>query len=143
MAEKNNAISPVNGQPTPRGKPFTSESAREAARKRNEKAAAQKSITAAFLRYMGEVVVKEKDGTELTGAQAVAMSIINGAYRGNAEMVKIALSLTGETPSTKIQINTGNLADLIDGLKEPVDYDLHAETAGVDGAVADGQSEAD
>lgn len=138
MAEKQNiTVSPINGQPTPRGKPFTSETAREAARKRNEKAAAQKSITAAFLKYMGEVVTVEKDGTELTGAQAIAKAIISGASKGNAEMVKIALSITGETPSTKIQFNTGNLADLIDGLKEPVDYDLYAETAGADGAVAD------
>lgn len=131
------AVSPVNGQPLPRGRPFTSESAREARRKRTEKEAKQKSIAAAFLQYMGEIVVTEKNGTDLTGAQAIAKSIIRGAMKGNAEMVKIALALTGETPSTKITIANGQLADLIDGLKEPCNYDLHTEAAGADGTVAD------
>ena len=130
-------VSPVNGQPLPRGRPFTSESAREARQRRSEKEAKQKSIAAAFLQYMGEIVVTEKNGTELTGAQAIAKSIIRGAMKGNAEMVKIALALTGETPSTKITITNGQLADLIDGLKEPVTDDLHTETAGADGTVAD------
>lgn len=140
MADKpkkqNKAVSPVNGQPIPRGKQFTSETAREARKKRTEKEQAQKSITEAFKRYMGEIVVVEKDGTQLTGAQAIAKSIIRGATKGNAEMVKIALAITGETPSTKIQINSGCLADLIDGLKEPVTDDLYTETAGADGTVA-------
>lgn len=134
---KETAVSPVNGQPLPRGRPFTSESAREARRRRSEKEAKQKSIAAAFLQYMGEVVVTEKNGTEITGAQAIAKSIIRGAMKGNAEMVKIALALTGETPSTKITITNGQLADLIDGLKEPVTDDLHTEATGADGALED------
>lgn len=135
------AVSPVNGQPTPRGRPFTSESAREAQRRRVEKQAAQKSITAAFLRYMQEYVISDKNGNQLTGAQAIAMSIIKGASKGNAEMVKIALAITGETPKAKIEIETGQLAQLIDGLREPCDDDLYAETAGDDGAVAQGEAE--
>lgn len=130
-------VSPVNGQPVPRGKQFTSETASEAARKGHQKRAAKKSITAAFLKYMGEIVAVEKDGTQLTGAQAIAKSIIRGATKGNAEMVKIALAIAGETPTAKIEINNGSLADLIEGLKEPCTDDLHAETARADGAVAD------
>lgn len=91
-------VSPRNGQPVPAGIKFTSATARDAARKRHNKMAAQKSITAAFLQYLVEVVETEKDGTQLTGAQAIAKSIIRGAAKGNAEMVKIALALTGETP---------------------------------------------
>ena len=135
--KQNKAVSPVNGQPLPRGRQFTSETAREARAKRTAKEAAQKSITSAFLQYMGEVVAVEKDGTALTGAQAIAKSIIRGATKGNAEMVKIALAITGETPSTKIQIDSGSLADLIDGLKEPCNDDLHTEATGADGAMAD------
>lgn len=134
--KKERPVSPINGQPTPRGKPFTSESAREAARKKNAKYAAQKSITAAFLELMGEVVTVDKNGREYTGAQAIAQSIIKGAMKGSPEMVKIALSLCGETPSTKITVETGQLANLIDGLKEPCD-DLYTETAGIDGAMED------
>lgn len=42
-----------------------------------------------------------------------------------------------------VSLNTGQLADLIDGLKEPVDDDLYSETAGVDGTLAQEQTEAD
>lgn len=106
----NIAVSPVNGQPVPRGRQFTSETAREARRKRAEKEQAHKSITAAFLKYMGEVVATEKDGTQLTGAQAIAKSIIRGATKGNAEMVKIALAITGETPALKTEASL-NIVD--------------------------------
>lgn len=136
--KQNTAVSPVNGQPVPRGQKFTSDTAKKAREKRTQKEQAQKSITAAFLQCMVEVVAKDKDGTQLTGAQAIAKSIIRGAMKGNAEMVKIALALTGETPNTKIQINSGQLAELIDGLKEPVTDGIHAEAAGVNGAMADG-----
>lgn len=109
--EKSNiAVSPVNGQPTPRNGGFTSETAREARRIRTEKERAQKSITTAFQKYMGEVVATEKDGTELTGAQAIAKSIIRGATKGNAEMVKIALAITGETPALKTEASL-NIVD--------------------------------
>ena len=47
---------------------------------------------------MEEVVATDKEGNKLTGAQAIAKAIINGAMKGSPEMVKIALSLTGETP---------------------------------------------
>lgn len=117
--KQNRAASPVNGVPTPRGRPFTSETAREAARKGQQKRAAQKSITAAFMQLMGEIVTTDKNGRQYTGAQAIAQSIIKGAMKGNAEMVKIALALTGETPTQKISIAQGQLADLIDGLMEP------------------------
>ncbi len=133
--QKKQAVSPVNGQPLPRGRQFTSETAREARQKRTEKENTQKSITQAFLTYMGEIVAKDKDGTELTGAQAIAKSIIRGASKGSAEMVKIALSITGESPSAKVQINNGNLADLIDGLKEPITHDLYTQTTGIDGTM--------
>ena len=139
--KQNKAVSPVNGQPLPRGRQFTSETAREARRKRTEKEAAQKSITAAFMKYMGEVVVTEKDGTMLTGAQAIAKSIIRGATKGNAEMVKIALDLTGETPTKKVEIANGQMEEIINSLREP--YDIHAEAAAIIGSMADESAEED
>ena len=96
-------VSPVNGVPTPRGKPFTSETAREARQKRTAKEAAEKSITAAFTRLMGEYIAKDDHGNAITGAEAIARSVIKGASKGNAEMVKIALAITGETPAVKIE----------------------------------------
>ena len=100
--KKNMPVSPINGQEVPRGRPFTSETAREARQKRAEKERAKNSITAAFFEYMGKAVAVEKDGAPLTGAQAIAKSIIQGAAKNNAKMVEIALALTGELPATKI-----------------------------------------
>ena len=141
--EKKRPVSPRSGAPLPRGKPFTAESARIARQKRTEKEQRQRSITEAFLASMGEIVGKDEHGQPMTGAQAIAKSIIRGATKGSADMVRIALAMTGETPATKVQINTGNLGDLIEGLKEPVQNDIYAETAGLDGGLAEEQTEKD
>ena len=133
--EKKIAISPKSGAPMPHGKPFTAETARKARQKRTEKEQTAKSITAAFLASMSEVVGKDEHGDPMTGAQAIAKSIISGATKGSAEMVKIALAMTGETPSTKIEINSGSLTDLINGLKEPIIDDIHAEATRLDGGL--------
>lgn len=130
-------VSPVNGQPVPRGRKFTSETASEAARKGHEKRAAKKSISKAFAQLMGEPVLTDKNGRTYTGAEAIANAIIKGAVNGNAKMVEIALALAGETPSVKVTVANGQLADLIDGLREPIENDLYQEATGADGAVAD------
>lgn len=136
MADKNQKkASPINGQPPPRGKPFTSETAREARRKRAEQEQAQKSITKAFQARMSHVFVDPKTGQQRTGAEIIADSIIKGAMNGNAKMVEIALDIMGETPTKRIEVADGRLADLIEGLKE--NNDLYTETESVDAAMAD------
>lgn len=108
-------MSPVNGQPLPRGKPFTSETAREARQKRTEKDNERQSIAAAFRKNMNQVFKDEK-GNEMTGAEIIAQSIIKGANNGNAKMVEIALSLMGEKPSDTViaQLRGGNVVIEID-----------------------------
>lgn len=96
-------VSPVNGQPLPRGKPFTSESAREARQIRTKKESEQRSIAAEFRKRMGEKF-RDEQGNELTGAEIIAQSIIKGANNGNAKMVEIALSLLGEKPAERILV---------------------------------------
>lgn len=113
-------VSPINGQPVPRGKPFTSETAREARLKRAEKERREKSITKAFLALMEETFTDKKTGKTQSGAEVIAYSVLKGAMNNNAKMVEIALAIVGETPATKIDIRSdGQLAALIDGLKEP------------------------
>lgn len=101
MADKprkqNKAVSPVNGVPTPRGKPFTPETAREARQKRTEKEREEKSIVEAFKRALAEEYM-DKSGKTRTGAEMIAASIIKGAVNGNAKIIEIALALIGELP---------------------------------------------
>lgn len=96
--------SPINGQPTPRGKPFTSETAREARRKRTEKEQARVSVSEPVLRMLGEKI-KAKDGTEMTAAEGIARKIIGLALGGNKDMINLVLAFLGETPTAKVEVS--------------------------------------
>lgn len=102
--DKERPVSPVNGQPLPRGKPFTSETAREAARKSNKVKSERASIVAAFRKNLNKVFTN-RGGAEMTGAEIIAQSIFKGADNGNAKMVEIALALIGEKPAENVNIN--------------------------------------
>lgn len=66
------------------------------------------------------------------------------AEKNAAMAIFLGKNYLGQSDVMRVESRAdGSLADLIDGLKEPVDYDLHAETASVDGAVADEQAETD
>ena len=98
-------VSPRNGQPVPEnGNKFTSETAREAAKKSNQVQKERRSIAAAFRKNMNQVFKDEK-GNEMTGAEIIAKSIIKGANNGNAKMVEIALGLLGEKPAEIVNVN--------------------------------------
>ena len=90
---------------------------------------------------MGEYIAKDDHGNAITGAVAIARSVIKGASKGNAEMVKIALALLGETPVKKIEVANGQLEEIINSLREP--YDVHAEAAAIIGGMADEPATAD
>lgn len=98
------ASSPINGQPTPRGKPFTSETAREARRKRTEKDRAKVSIVEPVLKQLGEKITA-KDGTTMTVAEGIARQIIKMALSGNKDMINLVLALLGETPAAKVEVS--------------------------------------
>ena len=99
-------VSPVNGQPLPRGKPFTSETAREAAQKSNKVQSERKSIAAAFKKNMSELhTIKENgEARQYTGAEIIARSIMTACNKGNANAMNIALALMGEKPAENINI---------------------------------------
>lgn len=102
---KGKPVSPRNGNSVPRGKPFTSETAREAAQKSNESQKARRSILAAFKKDAAEMFHDKETGREMTGAEIISRSIIKGAMNGNAKMVEIALGLLGEKPAETLNVN--------------------------------------
>ena len=97
-------VSPRNGQPVPHGHRFTSETAREAARKSNQVQAEKKSIAKELKKKMNQIF-KDENGNEMSGAEIIAQSIIKGANNGNAKMVEIALALLGEKPPEILNVN--------------------------------------
>lgn len=94
-------VSPVNGQPVPRGRPFTSESAREANRTRTEKHRARASVTASVRKKLPETV----EGADGTKAEAVADAIIDGSIAGNVKMIELLLAIIGEDPAQRIEVS--------------------------------------
>lgn len=66
------------------------------------------------------------------------------AQKSAAMAIFLGKNYLGQTDRQEIVAgNTGQLASLIDGLKEPMVYDLHTEAAGLDGAVEDESLKAD
>lgn len=111
MSENNTArpVSPINGQPLPRGKPFTSDSAREARQKRTKADSERASIAEAFRKQMRETFMVHDKRTgkqvEKTGAEVIADSIIQACSKGNANAMNIALGLLGEKPAESVNVN--------------------------------------
>lgn len=103
-------VSPVNGQPLPRGKPFTSETAREARQKRTNIDADRRSIAEAFKKNMSQLhtMTDKRTGetVQKTGAEIIADSIMTACNKGNANAMNIALALLGEKPAEKIAFTT-------------------------------------
>lgn len=119
MENKERPVSPRNGQPLPRGKPFTSETAREAAQKSNHLQAERKSIAASFRKNMMELMTVKENGKEVqrTGAEIIARSIMTACNKGNANAMNIALALMGEKPAEAISIITTDFAALDDAFR--------------------------
>lgn len=107
LKEKARPVSPINGQPLPKGKQFTSETAREARDKRTAIEAERKSIARAFKKNMLELhEMRDRNGkiVSKTGAEIIAESIMVACNKGNANAMNIALGLMGEKPAEKIMI---------------------------------------
>ena len=114
MSDKQRPVSPVNGQPIPRGKPFTSETAREARQKRTKIEAERQSIAQAFRKNMLELQTVKEGGKEVqrTGAEIIARSIMTACNKGNANAMNIALALMGEKPAENINITSADFSAL-------------------------------
>ena len=99
-------VSPVNGQPLPRGKPFTRDSARDAARKSAAARAQRRSIADALMRMLGQRIIDPDTGEAMTVAERVAAAIIRDATSGdmragNVRMMQLLLTLAGEGPEAQ------------------------------------------
>ncbi len=67
------------------------------------------------------------------------------ASKGNTSMlIFLGKNYLGQADTMRMEANVadGKLADLIDGLKEPFNDDVHSEATGVDALVADEPTEA-
>lgn len=87
-------VSPVNGQPVPRGRPFTSESAREANRARTEKHRARASVIASVQKKLSEVVGGRAGDNK--GGGGGGRDPCRDPMAGNVKMIELLLAIIGE-----------------------------------------------
>ena len=86
-------------------------------------------------------VFKAKRGR---GKVALRRWQMQAAQKGNTSMlIFLGKNYLAQTDAMRVEANVadGRLADLIDGLKEPSNDDLHEETVGVDALMADEPTE--
>lgn len=101
-------VSPINGQPLPKGRQFTSETAREAAKKSNEKQALERSLRKCLLKELNKTRLM-KDGRELTGREAMCEAAVAMSLK-NPRFWELIRDTIGEKPTDNV-----NLASSFDG----------------------------
>lgn len=95
--------SPVNGQPLPRGRPITSESAGELAQKSHEAKKENGTIRNALLRELAKTK-RMKDGRELTGWEAMAEAAVVMSVK-NPRFWELVRDTIGEKPVDNMNLN--------------------------------------
>lgn len=96
-------VSPVNGQPLPRGKPFEpGEQQREISRKAGKRSAQvkkeRKTLREELLMLLSE---KQEDGR--TGQASMSVSLLQQAIKGNVKAYEIIRDTIGEKPVEHVE----------------------------------------
>lgn len=105
-------VSPVNGQPLPRGKPFepgerAREIGRNGGRKSQKKAKERKTLREDLLAVLTDMTIPQKDtGKKVPVQEALSIAVIKAALNGNVRAYEIIRDTIGEKPAEKISFTT-------------------------------------
>ena len=105
--EKGRFVSPINGQPVPKGKPFTngdsraSEAGKASGAARREKADLRRLCQI----WMEEEVGTGKDGEPITGGQMMVRVAVKEVSKGNAKFWELLRDTAGFKPVDKIMVS--------------------------------------
>lgn len=103
-------VSPVNGQPLPRGRPFlTSEQAREAGKKGGKKSAQKrkerKTLREDLIATLTDMEIPQKEtGKKIPVQEALSIAVIKAALNGNVRAYEIIRDTIGEKPIENLNI---------------------------------------
>ena len=121
MSEKEKRpVSPINGEPLPRGRPFEpGDRARELGRKggKNSKAkqAIRKTLREELLAVLTDMKIPEKStGKEVPVQEALSVSLIRSALNGNVKAYEIIRDTIGEKPTESVTVLSANFSALDD-----------------------------
>lgn len=115
MDEKKRPVSPINGQPLPRGKPFEPgeeqrEKSRRAGKRSGEVRAARKTLREELLQLL--TVNVEKNGKNEQTQTAMSAALIKQALNGNTKAFEIIRDTIGEKPTESVAIVTADFSAL-------------------------------
>lgn len=110
-------VSPVNGQPLPRGKPFEQgEQQREIARKAGKKSAQvkkeRKTLREDLLTLLREEITDKNSGRTMGTQAALSAALIKQALSGNTKAYEIIRDTIGEKPVENVNIVSADFSAL-------------------------------
>ena len=128
--EKQQPVSPVNGQPLPKGTRFTKddERARNAGRKSGKVRAERKSLREELLQLLEQKIKDEETGEMITTQASMSMALILQALAGNTKAFEIVRDTIGEKPVDNLNIVSPNYSALEKAFSGITDVKKRAKT---------------
>lgn len=108
-------VSPVNGQPIPRGRPFETgdERAKKAGMQSGKKRKERKTLREDLLKVLMDMQIPQKDtGKQIPVQEALSISLIKSALNGNVRAYEIIRDTIGEKPAENLNIVTSDFTAL-------------------------------
>lgn len=110
-------VSPVNGQPLPRGKPFEpGDRAREIGRKGGKRSkqlqAERKTLREDLLTLLREEITDKNSGRTMGTQAALSAALIKQALSGNTKAYEIIRDTIGEKPVENVNIVSADFSAL-------------------------------
>ena len=104
--EKGRFISPVNGQPVPKGKPFrtSDERAKEAGKASGAARREKGDLRRLCQLWMEEEVATGKDGEKITGGQMMVRVAVKEVAKGNSKFWELLRDTAGFKPVDKVMM---------------------------------------
>ena len=105
--EKGRFVSPINGQPVPKGKPFVAGESR--AKEMQARAVASRKEKGDLRRlcqlWMEEEVATGKDGEKITGGQMMVRVAVKEVAKGNPRFWELLRDTAGFKPVDKVMVS--------------------------------------
>jgi hypothetical protein len=107
-------VSPVNGQPLPRGKPFTKddERAKNAGKKSGKTRGERKTLREDLLTLLKEEITDKNSGRTMGTQAALSAALIKQALSGNTKAYEIIRDTIGEKPVENVNIVSADFSAL-------------------------------
>ena len=108
-------VSPVNGQPLPRGRPFETgdERAKNAGKTSGKRRKERKTLREDLLAVLTDLKIPQKDtGKKIPVQEALSTALIKAALNGNVRAYEIIRDTIGEKPVENVSIVASNFTAL-------------------------------